>query len=154
MSKARVAFSRRKLLAMAGGGGAVAAFAASRPVLEIATGSLRRLVARAPGLRSVLISLADADYAQWAQTVGSVFTIAGGTSMVLTGVLPLQSSGVRPLSLGRAQAFLAVFDVPGGRTLAGDLIYTVSHPQYGAFQIFLSAVTDPRTPGRMLAVYN
>jgi len=37
--------------------------------------------------------------------------------------------------------------------MAGDLIYTVSHPEYGAFPIFLSA-TDSRTPGRMLAVFN
>jgi hypothetical protein len=37
--------------------------------------------------------------------------------------------------------------------MAGDLIYTVSHPQYGPFQLFLS-VADARTPNRMLAVFN
>lgn len=138
---------------MLGGGVAVAGAAMTRPLVDIVTSGARRLVARAPALRSMLISLADADYDQWAQAVGSVFTIAGGTSMILTGLQPLQSGGVRPLRLSREQAFLAMFNVQNGRTLAGDLIYTVSHPQYGAFPIFLSS-GDPRTPGRMTAVYN
>ena len=37
--------------------------------------------------------------------------------------------------------------------MAGDLIYTISHPEYGPFRIFLSA-SGPATPGAMLAVFN
>jgi hypothetical protein len=74
--------------------------------------------------------------------------------MRLAGVRPMASEGPRPMSVARRSAFVAMFDVLGGQTVAGDLIYTASHPQYGPLQIFLSASADPRTPGRVLAVFN
>ena len=37
--------------------------------------------------------------------------------------------------------------------MAGDLIYTARHPQYGEIPIFLAAA-DPATLGPMHAVFN
>ena len=42
------------------------------------------------------------------------------------------------MSVTRRSAFAAYFDVLGGQSLPGELIYTASHPQYGPLQIFLS----------------
>ena len=66
---------------------------------------------------------------------------------------PLASGGARPWNLGRDRAHLAVFDVIGGMTMAGDLIYSARHPQYGEIPIFLT-VPDAARPGRMHAVFN
>ncbi|HYJ53617.1 MAG TPA: hypothetical protein VEW04_10650 [Allosphingosinicella sp.] len=98
------------------------------------------------------LSLASASYDEWADQVGSTFAVAGGHGMALAGVRALSSSGTRPTGT-RDRAFVALFDVLAGGTMAGDLIYTVSHPESGPFQVFLAA-TDPRTPRRMLAVFN
>lgn len=111
------------------------------------------LLATQPWARGML-SLSSAGYDQWVAQVGSVFALGGGTSMRLAGVRPLESDGARPMGVARRSAFVAVFDLLGGQTMAGDLIYTASHPQYGPLQIFLSASGDSRTPARMLAVFN
>jgi len=143
--------SRRNMLLMAGGTVAAASAVIAAPFAK----QIRRasqlvpelLVSRQPP------SLANAGYQEWLSQVGSVFAVAGRTSMALVGVRPLPTSGARPSNVTRTQAFVAVFD-PRGGTLAGDLIYTVLHPTYGALPIFLSAASDPRTPTRMLAVFN
>jgi hypothetical protein len=87
---------------------------------------------------------------EWTTQIGSTFTVGGGYALRLAGVEPLQSEGERPPGL-RDRAFAAVFDVARGGTLPGDLIYTVSHPQYGPLQLFMSATSNPR---RMLAIFN
>ena len=144
--------SRRKVLV---GGGAVATLGAvvasplSVPIAREAQG----LIATQPWARGML-SLAEAGYDQWLEQVGSAFTLGGGMSMQLAGIRALASEGSRPMAVARRTAFVAMFDAAGGQTLAGDLIYTANHRQYGPLQIFLSASTDPRTPGRMLAVFN
>ena len=97
------------------------------------------------------INLATAGYDQWLAQVGTKFS-SGGYSLKLSGISALNSTGARPAGL-RDRAFALNFDISAGQTMAGDLIYTISHPQYGPLQLFLSA-TGPQTPSRMLAVLN
>jgi hypothetical protein len=149
----RSKFSRRNMILALGGAFAAAGVLIAAPFKNPIIGNVRRLAAFTAGNRG-RVSLGDAGYDEWVQQVGSVFTIAGGTRLQLAGVRPLASGGSRPASLGRNSAFLAVFDAIGGATVAGDLIYGASHPQYGAMMIFLTASSDPRTPARMFALFN
>jgi len=135
-------------------GGALAAVGAviAAPFKSMVNTRARDLVRARPMQRSAQ-SLASASYDEWAGQVGSTFTVAGGQRLTLQGVRPMESSGPRPAG-SRDRAFVATFDVLGRGTMAGDLIYTVSHADHGPLQIFISAAADPRLPGRMLAVFN
>lgn len=152
MDKAKPKLSRRKMLVAGGATAAVAAIAAAPVRRAIATKALE-LVGASRAAPST-VSLANASYEQWLAQVGSRFAIGGGGAMQLTGVRAFTSTGARPSNISRQRAFVAFFDSLGGQRLPGDLIYTVSHPQHGPLQMFLSASPDPRTPGRMLAVFN
>ena len=141
--------SRRLILGMGGAAVTTAAVVVSplRRVLALTAPDLARTATNP--LR--VTPLADAGFDDWLDQVGSIFNAGGGTVLKLVAVDPMQSQGQRPLRLGRDSAFLAKFDVQNGGTMAGDLIYTVSHPR-GAFQIFLSASTN--LPSRMTALFN
>jgi len=145
--------SRRNML-IAGGGAvaAIGAFAAS-PLANPLTAKARELVASQSWARRFL-SLAGGGYEEWQALVGSTFSLGGGSTMRLSGVQPLASTGDRPLAVTRRAAFQAVFDLPRGQSLAGDLIYTATHSQYGPFQVFLSASAGAGMPARMTAVFN
>jgi hypothetical protein len=148
MKRVAASLSRRNILIGAGGAALCAIIAA--PLLRPAVGErTRRLLASNPLTRRFL-SFAYAEQTEWAAQVGSVFTAPGGYTLRLAGVEPLQSAGERPAGL-RRRAFLAVFDVAGGLAMAGDTIYTLTHPQYGATEVFLT-LTD--VPGRTVAVFN
>lgn len=153
MEKTDNKLSRRKMLLVAGGGVAAASALIAGPMRQQVLRTAREVITITRIGRSI-VSLANAGYDEWAAQVGSTFTIGGSTSLRLTGVRALPSAGARPASLSRTEAFVAVFDPMGGRTLAGDLIYTATHPEYGPMPLFLSAAGDPRTPARMLAVFN
>jgi len=152
MKETRGTLSRRNML-IAGGGACAALGAVIAAPYQATIRSRARELVRAQPVRRTTISLARAGYDEWSGQLGTTFAVGGGQGMTLAGVRTLQSSGTRPTGT-RDRAFVAVFDVQGGGTMAGDLIYTVSHADYGAFQIFLSAAGDARTPGRMLAVFN
>lgn len=141
------------MLLVLGGAVAAAGALAAAPFRNIFTQRARELIVALPRLRR-LVSLADGSFEEWQAQVGSRFAVGGGQVMQLTGVRALASAGVRPSSVGRVRAFVAFFDPIAGATMAPDLIYTASHPQYGPLQIFLSAAPAARAPGRMLAVFN
>jgi len=151
MSKSDSGVSRRNALLV--GGGAVAAVGA------LAAGPMRSQVAE--GVKALTgdrtgaptVNLATGSYEDWLAQVGKTFALGGGSGMRLAGVRALASSGPRPNGL-RARAFVALFDPLSGGTMAGDLIYTASNRETGALQLFLSTSTDPRSPARMLAVFN
>lgn len=149
MDKAASALSRRNIL-LGAAGAAIATMVAVPRFLPGAEERTRRLLAGNRFTRRFL-SLADAEQDEWAAQVGTVFTAEGGLRMRLAGVRPLASQGRRPASISRNRGFLAVFDLLDGRSIPGDLIYSVSHGQYGRLPIFLSASDNPR---RMLAVFN
>lgn len=141
--------TRRNVLIGAAGATVAAVVAAPflRPGMSEGT---RRLLAGNRFTRRFL-SLAYAGQAEWAAQVGSVFTAEGGYRLRLAGVRPLPSAGRRPPEVARRSAFVAVFDVLNGMTMAGEMIYNLRHGQYGRLPVFLSASGDPR---RMLAVFN
>jgi hypothetical protein len=145
---------RRKLLIGLGGVGTAAIALVISPLRPVIAVRAREFVRNNPMLRRLMLSLADAGYADWVDQIGTVFTAGGGTSMLLVAVTALNSPGTRPLSLARDRAFVAKFDVQNRGTMAGDLIYTTVHPRYGAFQMFLSASSDPNLPHRMTALFN
>ena len=149
MERVPSSVSRRNLV-IGAGAPAVAAVVAAPKMVPRADPRARPALASISVTRRFL-SLADAGQAEWAGQVGSVFTVEGGYRLKLAGVRPLQSSGQRPSGLGRDRAFLAVFDVLGGLTMPGDLIYGASHAQYGALPLFLSATGEAR---QMFAVFN
>jgi hypothetical protein len=152
MKDTRSSLSRRHMLIASGG--AVAVFGAAIAVPARASASPGpRGRSRTPGLLPGARSLATAGHDEWAAQVGSTFAIAGAQGLALTAVRPLHSSGRRPAG-ARGTAFVAQFDLLGAGPIAGDRIYTVSHPQHGPFQMFLTAAGDARNPGRMHAVFN
>jgi hypothetical protein len=153
MKLAAYVLSRRGVLLGVGGVTASVVIVTS-PLRNVIALKSRELVRAAPVLSRMLLSLADADYDEWLGQVGAIFTVGGGVSMKLVSVTPLASQGSRPSGVGRARAFMTKFDVQGRGTMAGELIYTASTPNYGAFKIFLSNSTDPNLPQRMTAVFN
>ena len=153
MEKTGNKLSRRNMLLIAGGAVAGAGALIAAPFRQQIVRRGRELVTSTSFGRR-FVSLANADYDEWAAQVGSTFTLGGGTALKLVGVRAFPSSGNRPAGLARSRAFVAVFDPLGGRTLAGDLIYTANHAEYGPLPLFLSGAGDPRTPARMLAVFN
>ena len=148
-SRPSSAVSRRNIL-IGLGGAAIAAVVAAPMWQPSASQRARRLLSSNAFTRR-FISLAHAEQAEWTAQVGSVFTIEGGYRMRLAGVEPLNSKGDRPADVTRERAFVAVFDVLGGMTMPGNLIYSVRHGQYGQMPIFLTVASDT---GRMLAVFN
>jgi hypothetical protein len=146
--------SRRRLLIGLGGAATAAAAIVSTPLRTLVATRSRSLVRSQPTLSRMLLSLADADFLEWRDQIGTSFALGGGTNMKLVSLIGLAVPGPRPANLGRSQAFMALFDVQNGATLAGDLIYTISPLRYGPFQIFLSASTNPNLPHRMTAVFN
>ena len=149
MEKQGFRLSRRHTLVALGGAAATAGvvLAASKTTLlgQSGGGSGSTTAAR------TTVNLATAGYDTWLAQVGTKFT-GGGYSLKLSGIAPLLSTGTRPAGL-RDRAFALNFDVSGGLTMAGDLIYTINHPQYGPLQVFLSAA-GPQLPARMIAVFN
>jgi hypothetical protein len=153
MEQTRSFLSRRKLLIGLSGAVAAAAALVAAPFRAAIVTSARDLARNQPVLGRLVFSLADAGYEEWLDQVGTIFAVGGGTSLKLVGVTAMTSVGQRPADL-RDRAFLAKFDVQNRGTMAGDLIYTASHPSYGAFSIFLSASSDRTLPSRMTALFN
>jgi hypothetical protein len=144
--------SRRKMMLVTGGAiagaGALVAAPFRGPIKNVARGTIV-----SSGIGRAFLSLANADYDEWLGVVGTSFSLGGRTNVQLVGVRALPTSGRKPQGV-RGQGFAAFFDPPTGQSVAPDMIYTATHSQYGPTQIFLSATSDPRTPGRMVAVFN
>ena len=152
MEKTDGALTRRKMMLITGGAVAGAGALIAAPFREEIAATVRQVVTSSPVGRG-LVSLANAGYDEWAAQVGSIFTLGDGTRLTLAGVRAFPSAGVRPRG-GRDRAFVAQFDAGNGNSPAPDLIHTANHAQYGPLPLFLSATGDPRTTGRMLAVFN
>ena len=143
--------SRRNVM-IAAGGAAVAGIGVALTPLGNPVKARARQALAGSGWGRTMLSLADGTMAEWQAQVGSTFAVGGGTTLRLAGVRAMNSGGERPMSVTRRSAFAAYFDVLGGQSLPGELIYTASHPQYGPLQIFLSE--SGSAPRRMLAVFN
>ena len=99
-------------------------------------------------------ALARGGIGDWERLAGGIFQVTAGFRLRLAGVRPLESGGARPPDLGRASAFLALFDVLDGQDMPGDLIYTMSTTGLGPLDVFLSRAPTAEFPHRMHAVFN
>ena len=144
--------SRRKMMLVTGGAVAGASAMMAAPF----RGPIRRVARNAIGnlrpVSSASVNLAAANYDIWFGITGSSFSLGGGSTIELIGVRALQTSGDRPLGV-RNQGFAAFFEPLSTQPIAPDRIYTATHSLYGSLQIFLGGTSDPRTPGRMVAVF-
>ncbi len=141
--------SRRDLLAGVTAIGAFAVVAMAAKKSQLARSSSLR--SSASSARSRPDSLATAEIEHWMAEVGSLFDIAH-TRMRLSGVRALTTEGPRPPEL-RQRPFIAVFDLPQGEALPGNLLYRIAHQRYPAFDIYLAEPDDQRLH-RMLAIFN
>jgi hypothetical protein len=126
---------------------AVAAFAAKTNIVSRSTSLARAIL----GGRVRSIALPTAEMEDWMAAVGAEFDIAY-TRMRLAGVRALDGSGERPAGL-RSRAFVAIFTLPEGESLPGELVYRIANRSYGAFDIYLSQPADNRL-NQMMAVFN
>jgi hypothetical protein len=144
--------SRRKMMLVAGGAVAGAGALVAAPFRTAIRSVFRKADVTGGGSRGPLL-LATAGYDEWMSVVGSSFSLGGGSYIQLAGLRALPTLGSRPQGV-RSQGFAAFFDPTNGQSVAADLIYTATHNQYGPLQIYLAGTSDPRTPGRMVAVFN
>ena len=149
MERAAPSPSRRNVL-LGLAGVAAAGLVATARWIPSAEERTRRILASNPVTRRFL-SLANAEQGEWAQQVGSEFRVEGGYRLKLAGIESSRSIGERPQQVTRRRGFIAVFDVLDGASMAGDLIYSASHSQYGSLPLFLSA---SGSPSRMFAIFN
>jgi hypothetical protein len=154
MKSTTKAVSRRQMLAAAAVG-AVAVGAAAAPMLSLSW--LRRDDRRFNSWWSrQSLALERSGIEEWTRQVGTGFLLvaeAGPLPAKLVSVKAFPSSGRRPRDVTRNRAFAAVFDVDG--TLpAGNRIYSLRHPQFGAMDVFFSAPGGIGTATRIEAVFN
>lgn len=144
--------SRRKMMLATGGAVAGASALMAAPYREAIKSVARRAVVTS-GTGLSPLSLASANFEQWQSVVGSSFALGGNAAVQLVGVRALPTSGQKPQGV-RTQGFAAFFDPGPGQSVAPNLIYTATHSTYGPMQIYLASTSDPRTPRRMIAVFN
>jgi len=144
--------SRRKMMLVAGGAIAGASALLAAPVRQQIK-SVARGVMVNTGVGRGFLSLGDGTYEEWLNEVGATFSLGGRTNIQLVGVRALTSLGAKPQGV-RAQGFAAFFDPAGTQSLASNLIYTVTHPNYGPMQLYLADSRTANAPRRMVAVFN
>ena len=149
MANEKSVLSRRAL--MAGAGALVVTAAAATTAAQWGrVDPISRKMRALLRLRPRPVSLATAEVEDWMAASGTQFRVAG-YRLRLAGVRRLQTGG-RPAGL-RQRPFVAVFDLLSRARLPGDLIYTIAHPNYGSFDIFLTHAPRPWFPRRMHAVF-
>lgn len=144
-------FTRRNLLAALGLGGAAAAVMAAPPLPL----SWTRRPSGGSWWQRNAYSLERGGIHEWTQEVGSAFQVrgdSGATTLKLVAVVPLNSKGRRPSSVGRDRAFAAVFEPAGGAAPATDGTFQVEHAKHGEMAVFMTA--GQGGSGRLEAVFN
>lgn len=138
-------FSRRKLLVMTGGLGAVLVSPVLRPSPALALLAPDRIAA--PG--AALLTLA-----RFTPLVGSTFGVVSGRVQTVRATLE-EATARAPRPADRpglsGESFSLIF-AANGRKALGDGTYTVVHPALGTFPLFLVAVDRGRLAQRYQAV--
>lgn len=148
--------NRRMLLAGLGAG-AVGAAAAAAPALGLrfADPGLGRA---ASWWDRTFLSLQSAGLAEWTGVVGETFTLAtakGNHLLRIAAVTPFASTGRRPSSLGRSQAFSVTFEAMAGPALpALDSLYQLTHASYPPLPIYVGKPFTLGQKARVVAVFN
>lgn len=150
MDEQKAKLTRRAAIATVVGGATLAA-ATARSQLG---GSTDVLALFEGGFSSPFFSLERGDHTAWLGEVGTELQTRGGPALRVTGVETFadygRSEGVEELI--RSRAFAVNFESVGSGRIAADTIYTVTHPRYGSFDLFLK--TTPALPGFVQAVFN
>ncbi len=144
--------SRRKMMLVTGGAVAGASAMMAAPFRGPIKNVARNAADNIRGVRAAPVNLSTAGYDVWLSVAGSSFWLGGDSYVELVGVRALPTSGAKPQGV-RSQGFVAFFDPLSNQPIAPDRIYSAMHNRYGATQIFLAGTSDPRTPGRMVAVF-
>ncbi|HLL29886.1 MAG TPA: hypothetical protein VK403_02710, partial [Allosphingosinicella sp.] len=151
------AFPSRRMLLAGLGAGAVGAAAAAAPILSL------RLAGGTAGRREswwdrTFLSLKAAGLSEWSAVVGETFSLDtqnGSHGLRVVAVNAFPSSGPRPATLGRSEAFSVVFESAAGPPLpAVDRLYQLAHRSYPSLPIHLGAPTTVGQKVRLIAVFN
>lgn len=152
MTKQATLFSRRRILAALGLGGAGAAVVAAPPLPL----SWTRKADSGTWWDRSGGSLERGAMDEWRGQLGTSFSVDGengATSLKLVKVHPLNSKGRRPSELGRDRAFAAVFEAEGSAP-AGDRTYALAHDAHGTVDVFMTAANRAGAKMRLEAVFN
>jgi hypothetical protein len=148
--------SRRNLL-LGLGGGSVAAAAIAAPVLQLALAK-GGTAKTASWWDRTFSSLRDGGVQEWSALVGESFSLAapgGATALKLIAVKAMPSTGLRPKSVARAQAFRAVFETAASaRVPAGDRIYELTHRAHSPLQMYMSPSVLAGKKAQLVAIFN
>ena len=133
MSEANKLLSRRVLVATLVGGGAIAV-ATARSTL----GTAPSAEGFATAFRSPFSNPTLGDHNSWRSELNSQVQVRGGPALRVAKVESFAPFGRAKTGSTRQRAFIVSFDVVGGTPLVGDMIYTITHPSRGSFQLFLT----------------
>lgn len=145
-------YSRRKLLATAGLGGAgLVASSWTSPLAAATSSPLGGAVANAQS------SIAQASLAQVTALIGHTFTILNGSSrfqVTLVSATAMPAAGARPAGL-RPYAIAIAFEAPNGPAFpAGNRTYTLQLANGAQVQLFLGLKSVTGKTGRLTAILN
>lgn len=145
-------YSRRKLLAAVGLGGAgLVATSWTSPLAAATSSPLSSAVANAQA------SIAQASLADVSALIGHTFTILNGSSpftVTLVSATAMPASGTRPAGL-RPYAIAIAFEAPNGPAFpAGNRTYMLQLANGAQVQLFLNAKSVTGTTGRLTAILN
>ncbi|HEX8225337.1 MAG TPA: hypothetical protein VF605_16100 [Allosphingosinicella sp.] len=147
----------RRMLLAGLGAGAVGVAAAAAPVLSLRMVD-SRLGRAASWWDRTFLSLQSAGLAEWSAVAGETFALetAKGTHLLrIASVAAFPSSGRRPTSLGRSQAFSVAFEMVAGPPLpAVDSLYRLTHASYPALPIYMGKPFALGQKSRLIAVFN
>ena len=156
MKAANATDNTRRNLLLALGAGSIGAAAVAAPKL--------RLNLKKKGSHGVFgwwerlfISLEHGSVTEWSEVVGQTFTIEGENGPVAAKLAELKllpSTGTRPASCSRKQAFALSFETAAGQTPAGDRAYRVLHKSFPPLNIFVGAPSQAAKGMKLLAVFN
>ena len=105
----------------------------------------------------VFAAAARAERELWEALVGQSFRIVGEAGMIgasLSAVERIAFDPDRPEGLGRDQSFYAYFDVGQSVAPAGQQSYTMLHPEFGEFSLFLARGEDRGNEAVVYALFN
>jgi hypothetical protein len=152
MTEHATIFSRRRILAALGLGGAAAAVSAAPPLPL----SWTRKADGGSWWDRSRGSLERGAMEEWRSQVGTSFSVDGengATSLKLVKVEPRNSKGRRPSSLGRDRAFAAVFEADGNAP-AGDRTYALAYDGHGTVDVFMTGANRAGSKMVLEAVFN
>ena len=149
MAESKSLVSRRNVMLGLVGTAAVAGTVGTVTTTDSSSADAFARLLEPVGLGKRGVSLASATVDDWRAQVGSYFTAHTGHVLKLADVQLFPESD-RPKGM-REDAFVARFDVAKGGEMPGSVIYRMSHPEGGTFDMF--ATSNPLKQLRMLAVF-